>query len=971
MLHDGKNAKELDFLSLVSHDGNTFKEGVKFYTKLGFRVYKNYFRLANTLLFSEYENASLQQGITNDSFQEMWLESFPLQNQDEQGNSVPWQELSVYQGDDSKKLSDGLLLKLRLVESEGLKHIKMALDFFTTDLPKVKRILCDDMKLRIDETADKYVQVQDPFGNTLTFGNTENILSRKTFNSPENYLAYKSEKLIEEIRATETRRPSIALACRSKKKKIAVMTSGGDAPGMNPAVRAVVRSGIFFGCDMFAVYEGYQGLVEGGSKISQMGWNDVRSFLTEGGTAIGTARCKEFREREGRLSAAANMVTAGIDALIVCGGDGSLTGADLFRSEWPSLIQELVDTNRFSASEVEPYRHLNIVGLLGSIDNDMATTDATIGAYSSLERICEMVDCIDSTAVSHSRAFVVEVMGRNCGWLGLMAGLATGADYIFIPERPPKAGEWENHLKSVCYRHRAKGKRNIIVIVSEGAIDDDLKSITSEEVKNQLTELGLDTRITTLGHLQRGGNAVAFDRMLGSVQGFEAVKAAIELTPDDPSPMIGVVENNICRQHLMESVKVTKLLSKAIQEKNFDKAIGLRDSSFSEAYNQFASTTFDDIDAKLLPEEERLNIGIIHVGASCAAMNATTRAAALYFLSKGHKVYGIMGSFSGFCDDDVKELNWLGVESWHNKGGSELGTNRSLPNQNFGKVAYYMQKYNMKALIIVGGFEAFTSLHQLETHKSSYPIFDIPKVVIPAVVSNNVPGTEYSLGSDTCLNQLVSYCDAIKQSASSSRRRVFVVEVQGGYSGYIASCCGLVTGAVVTYTPEEKLNLNEIQQDVGLLFDVFKKDKGEDRNGKLIIRNEVASSVYTTQLIADLFAEAGKGVFVTRSAIPGHVQQGFVPSCMDRIYAVKFAVRTCQFIESWYQNRKPRDSHLSSDVSSSVVMCLLASQLKSIPVTDLFVNQTSVELRKGTHIHWEKLREIGEVLSGRHMYRNR
>ena len=176
MLHDGKNAKELGFFSLVSHNGNTFKEGVNFYTKLGFRVLKNYSRLANTLLFSESENASLQRGISNDSFQEIWLESFSLQNQDEQGNSVPWQELSVYQGDDSEKLSDGLLLKLRLVETEQLKHRKMELNFFTTDLPRVKRILCDDMKLRIDETADGCIQVQDPFGSRLTFANTENIL---------------------------------------------------------------------------------------------------------------------------------------------------------------------------------------------------------------------------------------------------------------------------------------------------------------------------------------------------------------------------------------------------------------------------------------------------------------------------------------------------------------------------------------------------------------------------------------------------------------------------------------------------------------------------------------------------------------------------------------------------------------------------------------------------------------------------
>ncbi|KAK7686958.1 6-phosphofructokinase, alpha subunit [Cerrena zonata] len=448
------------------------------------------------------------------------------------------------------------------------------------------------------------------------------------------------------------------------------MTSGGDAPGMNPAVRAVVRAGIYYGCDVFAVYEGYTGLVEGGDLLKKMGWEDVRSYLSEGGTNIGTARCKEFRQREGRLTAAYNMVINGIDALIVCGGDGSLTGADLFRSEWPSLIEELVSSGKLTTKEVEPYKNLTIVGLVGSIDNDMSSTDATIGAFSSLERISEMVDYIDATAKSHSRAFVVEVMGRHCGWLGLMSGLSTGADFIFIPERPPKAGKWQDDLKKVCSRHRNKGKRKTTVIVAEGAIDDELNPITSEDVKKVLVDLGLDTRITTLGHVQRGGTAVAYDRMLATLQGVEAVRAVLETTPDTPSPMIGILENKIVRQPLVEAVKLTKSVADAIESKNFNKAMNLRDSSFEEAYNQYLATSIHDDESQLLPEGERLNIGIVHVGASSSGLNAATRAAALYCISKGHKLYGIQNGFSGLIElGNLKELNWLDVEGWHNKGG--------------------------------------------------------------------------------------------------------------------------------------------------------------------------------------------------------------------------------------------------------------------------------------------------------------
>lgn len=236
-----------------------------------------------------------------------------------------------------------------------------------------------------------------------------------------------------------------------KKRRIGVMTSGGDAPGMNGAVRAVVRMAIAKGCEPYGIYEGYEGLVQGGDLIKQMKWEDVRGYLSEGGTLIGTARCKAFMERAGRLQAAKNMVSAGIDALVIIGGDGSLTGADTFRREWPGLLTELVDKKELTSQQIEPFRHLNIVGLVGSIDNDMSSTDATIGCYSSLGRICEAVDYIDATAFSHQRAFVIEVMGRHCGWLALMAGVSTGADFVFIPEKPPSEN-WEGEMCGIISR---------------------------------------------------------------------------------------------------------------------------------------------------------------------------------------------------------------------------------------------------------------------------------------------------------------------------------------------------------------------------------------------------------------------------------------------------------------------------------------------------------------------------------------
>jgi len=977
----------VSFISLVTPDSQKFRNTIDFYLKLGFKLVKNYSKISSNGAASAANKPHLQLGIANDSLKEVWLESFPLQNVDSAGNIIPWQELDFYDGDKTAQLGQSTVIKIRLSSLESDKPICELIEFFLTQLALLEESL-KSLQVTYESNNGK-ITTSDPLGNSLTFTNQETDLSDLKFDSPESYLDFRTQGLLKSLESDKPAKDLLEVSVeeKKKKKKIAVMTSGGDSPGMNPAVRAVIRSGIYYGCDMFAVYEGYEGLVRGGDLLKQMQWGDVRGFLSFGGTNIGTARCAKFRERSGRLDGAYNMVVNGIDALIVCGGDGSLTGADLFREEWPSLIDELVDTGRLTNEEVAPFRHLTIVGLVGSIDNDMAGTDATIGAYSSLERISEMVDYIDETAASHSRAFVVEVMGRHCGWLGLMSGLSTGADYIFIPERPPKHGQWQDDLKKVCSRHRGYGKRNTTVIIAEGAIDDELEPITAEHVKNVLVELGLDTRITTLGHVQRGGTAVAYDRLLATLQGVEAVRAVLESTPETPSPVISILENHLVRQPLVDSVRNTKQVAEAIEAKDFDRAMSLRDSTFASAYLTYQLISLHDDGSQLLPESERLNIGIVQVGASSSALNAATRAAALYCLSKGHKLFAVQNGFTGLIHNgDLKELKWMDVDGWHNKGGSEIGTNRSLPSENFGNVAFYMQRYQLNGLMIVGGFEAFTALHELEAHKHEYPIFNIPKVVIPATVSNNVPGTEYSLGSDTCLNQLVNYCDAVKQSASATRRRVFVVEVQGGNTGYVASYAGLVTGAMAVYTPELKITLKSIREDIELLFNVFKNDRGEDKNGKILIRNEHASPVYSTELLADIFREDAKNRFETRTAVPGHVQQGYTPSSMDRVYAVRFAVESVKYIERWSKRVFNSVHHnslhhsvnnikmidlMNKKEESSVVIGIQGAQLKFSDINALYEKDADVSLRKGRTIHWSRLTEVGDLLSGRLLLRER
>lgn len=271
-----------------------------------------------------------------------------------------------------------------------------------------------------------------------------------------------------------------------KKRKVAMMTSGGDAPGMNAAVRAVVRSAIDEGFDAYCIFEGYEGLVQGGDLIKQMHWEDVRGWLSEGGTLIGTARCLAFYERSGRLKAAKNMVLHEINALIICGGDGSLTGADRFRVEWPSLIEELVSTGELTEEQTLEFKHLTIVGMVGSIDNDMSGTDVTIGCFSALARICEMVDYIEATASSHSRAFVIEVMGRHCGWLALMAGVATGSDFVFIPEKP-RADDWREEMCTIISKVSQCWIRQISLLTQHSTVPSESARPSSLWLKAQMT----------------------------------------------------------------------------------------------------------------------------------------------------------------------------------------------------------------------------------------------------------------------------------------------------------------------------------------------------------------------------------------------------------------------------------------------------------------------------------------------------
>lgn len=289
--------------------------------------------------------------------------------------------------------------------------------------------------------------------------------------------------------------------------------------------------------------------------IRRMLWKDVAGIMHKGGTNIGTARSQEFRTRAGRLQAARNLVALGINNLVVIGGDGSLTGANLLREEWPSLLAELQQQQLVTADQAAALKYLCIVGLVGSIDNDMCGTDITIGTDTALKRIIEACDAIASTAESHRRSFVLEVMGRNCGYLALSAAIACGADWVLIPECPPDVDDWESVMCAELERGRRLGRKMSIVIVAEGAKDRNGKPIASEYVRRVLHDrLGHDARVTVLGHVQRGGAPTAFCRYLGTIQGAHAISVILKSDPSQPPLMIGLRGHEIVTLPLMECV---------------------------------------------------------------------------------------------------------------------------------------------------------------------------------------------------------------------------------------------------------------------------------------------------------------------------------------------------------------------------------------------------------------------------------
>ncbi|XP_056389454.1 ATP-dependent 6-phosphofructokinase, liver type isoform X2 [Hyla sarda] len=723
---------------------------------------------------------------------------------------------------------------------------------------------------------------------------------------------------------------------------------------MNAAVRAVTRMGIYVGAKVFHIYEGYEGLVEGGDCIKPANWLSVSNIIQLGGTIIGSARCKAFRTHEGRLTAAYNLVQHGITNLCVIGGDGSLTGANIFRKEWGGLLEELVKEEKITEDVAAKYCHLNIVGLVGSIDNDFCGTDMTIGTDSALHRIMEVIDAITTTAQSHQRTFVLEVMGRHCGYLALVSALASGADWLFIPECPPEEG-WEDVMSSRLGESRSRGSRLNIIIIAEGAIDRNGEPITSSYVKELVVQrLGFDTRVTVLGHVQRGGTPSAFDRVLSSKMGMEAVIALMEATPETPACVVSLSGNQSVRLPLMECVQVTKDVQKAMEERKFEEAIQLRGRSFENNWNIFKLLAHQ----KTPEEKSNFSIAILNVGAPAAGMNAAVRSAVRIGISEGHKIYTVNDGFEGLSKGQISEVGWHDVAGWLGRGGSMLGTKRTIPKTCMQSIVENIRKYSIHALLVIGGFEAYEGVLQLVEAREQYEELCIIMCVIPATISNNVPGTDFSIGSDTAVNAAMESCDRIKQSASGTKRRVFIVETMGGYCGYLATVAGIAVGADAAYVYEDKFDIHDLKSNVEHLTEKMKTDIQRG----LVLRNEKSHDYYTTEFLYHLYSAEGKGIFDCRTNVLGHLQQGGAPTPFDRNYGTKLGVKAVLWISDKLGESYRRGRIFANSPDTACVIGLKKKVVAFTSVCDL-KKVTDFEHRMPKEQWWLNLRLMLKMLA--------
>jgi 6-phosphofructokinase 1 len=441
---------------------------------------------------------------------------------------------------------------------------------------------------------------------------------------------------------------------------------------------------------------------------------------------------------------------------------------------------------------------------------------------------------------------------------------------------------WHYRMVEALKRGRAAGRRHDVIVFAEGARHSDGLPIRAEAIQEILrARIGVEARVTVLGHVQRGGSPSAFDRVLASRLG----QAAVEyMAGPDPTPvMVGLIHNRPATTPLTEVISRSQEVNLEVEQGHFERALELRGRSFADTLDLLKTLS------RAEPREEigeRGRLVMLTGGPDAPGMNAVLRTVLRYAMNEGQDVVGVRYGFSGLARGDVWDLQWMDVQQWIGLGGSELGAVRhALTPQEVADVAATIRKWDMRGLVAVGGLDTYLEVRKLMEARTQYPELNIPMICVPATIDNNLPGTEICVGADTALNNIMDAVDKIKYTAGAAHR-AFIVEVMGRECGYLGLASGIATGAEMELLPEDQLTLESLVQDVERL------SKGFEQGKKLgvVIMSEGASPYYDTTFVRRVMeAEAG-GAFDVRTVILGHLQRGGVPTAFDRVQGTRMGL---------------------------------------------------------------------------------
>ncbi|KAM0677432.1 hypothetical protein BDAP_001933 [Binucleata daphniae] len=555
----------------------------------------------------------------------------------------------------------------------------------------------------------------------------------------------------------------------------------------------------------------------------------------------------------------------------------------ILKSEFKTALHELIEEGLVT-KESKKY-DLKVIAIPASIDNDISNTDMTLGADSALHRIIESVDKLSTTMASHQRCFVVEVMGRSCGWISLMSFFTTGADYVFMPETPTET--WKEDMLSCINYGKQNGKKGSIIIVSEGAIDISGKKINVDDIKALIDqEIGMDTRVVKLGHVQRGGAPSAFDRIMSTLFGIKAVEFL--LSDQDTLPyMIALKGREYCKVNLQKVLEDNEKIAKYQANNEYEKILYERGKIFNRLH---------EISLKIRAATSNLNykrkIAVVHEGSRSGGMNVALNMIVRYANLLNQEIHVIQEGLEGSLQNQIKKTTGFEYLAGIRDGGSIIGSSFSKtlePEMIYNK----LKEHKIDSLVIIGGSDVLMFLNRLKKIIEKKNEHKVDVVLLPATVDNNVPYTDMCLGADTALNCIDIGCDFLRLSSMSMKETVFVVEVPGKESGYLALMGGIAAGAFDYLLPERKYLINHLSETAERLKYMFKKG---NRHGILLIKNQTTFSNVGIDAFSKILATDSNGLYDVKYSVLGYLVEGGCPSPYDRICASISGVKTVEML---------------------------------------------------------------------------